>query len=184
MFMGMLTRIVAITALVAMAGACSGDMRLLDKPPGEKRSFVYGYFDMDDAPTDADWVQIRQYRPKTEYNIWNMRTHEGVFYMEKFVPGAYGVIKFGGGGGMFSSPHAYGIPRQNKSMRLIIKKPGIYYMGAYKYKSVKTGFFEGGKFSIEKVKKPSEKEVLTRIIKFAKGSGWEKKLEAHMRRLK
>lgn len=177
------SRILAAAALAGLLTGCT-DARFLNKPPGEERSFVYGYIDMDDAPTDADWVQIRQFLPKVKDDIWNMRIHDGVFYIEKFVPGSYGVIKFGGEGGFFTSPHAYGIPRQDKSMRLVIKKPGIYYLGSFKYEHISRGFFEPDAFNIEKSETPAEKEVLKRIIEFAKGSGWEKKLANHLRSLK
>ena len=176
-------RILTAAALAGILAGCS-DARFLDKPPAEERSFVYGYIDMDDAPTDADWVHIRQFAPKVKNDIWSMRTHDGVFYIEKFGPGSYGVIKFGGGGGFFTNPHAYGIPRQDTSMRLVIKKPGIYYLGTFKYKHIDRGFFQQDSFDIEKADTPTEKEVLKRIIEFAKGSGWEQQLKNHLAGLK
>lgn len=49
---------------------------------------------------------------------------------------------------------------------VVIKSPGVYWMGAYKLKKVKTGFFEQGKFDIEPAKDaPSKREILEEILK-------------------
>ena len=47
-----------------------------------------------------------------------------------------------------------------------IEKPGIYFLGAYKYKSVSTGMFEQSKFAIERVSSPSEGELLRVVGSF------------------
>ncbi len=66
-----------------------------------------------------------------------------------------------------------------------IQKPGIYFMGAYRYTKVKTGFFEGNKFAIERVKSPSEAELLQRIQKedWVKGTQWEARIRNRLSEL-
>jgi hypothetical protein len=68
-----------------------------------------------------------------------------------------------------------------------ISKPGIYFLGSYKYQQVKTGFFEGSKFDIERVDSPTEAELLQRILdedKEIKGSAWEEKIRQRLARIK
>ncbi|OZA26881.1 MAG: hypothetical protein B7X93_10130, partial [Hydrogenophilales bacterium 17-61-9] len=49
---------------------------------------------------------------------------------------------------------------------VIIQSPGIYSLGAYKLKKMKTGFFEQGKFDAEPAKNaPSKREMLEEILK-------------------
>ena len=175
-----------ILAPVIAAGllvGCGGDSRILKPEADPKLSFVYGYMDMKDAPTKLDWLTIRQFSPRIRNSMYHMRIHEGVFYFEIFPKGSFGVVRFGGSGNIVTDPHAYGIPRQDKSMRLKIKNPGIYYLGSFKYKAIKKGFLERDSFDIEKVDSPTEKEVLKRIMLFAKDSAWNAKLKKHLRSL-
>jgi hypothetical protein len=51
---------------------------------------------------------------------------------------------------------------------VVIKTPGVYYLGSYKLKEVKTGFFEQGKFEVATdANAPSRREMLEEILKDA-----------------
>lgn len=57
----------------------------------------------------------------------------------------------------------------------------------FKHKKVKSGFFEQGKFSIEKTDKPTEYELLKRILDESsdiKNSAWGNKIRARLAQLK
>jgi hypothetical protein len=46
-----------------------------------------------------------------------------------------------------------------------IKEPGIYFLGSYKYVQMqKGGMFKKAKFSIERISKPTEADLLHRIL--------------------
>jgi hypothetical protein len=70
---------------------------------------------------------------------------------------------------------------------LRISKPGIYFLGSYKYKQVKSGMFSQAKFTIEKINKPTEAELLKRILDESsdiKDSAWGNKIRARLAQLK
>jgi hypothetical protein len=68
---------------------------------------------------------------------------------------------------------------------LRITKPGIYYLGSFKYRQVKTEIFDSGKFEIERVKQPTEAELLKRLLEKerVKESAWAEKIRSRLGRL-
>ena len=89
--------------------------------------------------------------------------------------------------GFFAGQHEYSFPKQGNRTSLRISKPGIYFLGSFKYKKVKTGFFQQGKFAIEKVSKPTEAELLKRILDEdddIRDSAWGAKIRARLAQLK
>lgn len=91
------------------------------------------------------------------------------------------------GSGFFAGKYQYDFPKQGNKTSLRVEKPGIYFIGAYKYKKVKTGMFSQAKFSIEKINKPSEAELLKRILDAdseINESAWGNKIRARLAQLK
>jgi hypothetical protein len=178
-------RIWFVFGVVALLAGCasSGPERDINDP---SNSLVFGYVDMDDAPTSVSYASLVQVAPPTKSPYWGLAVHKGLFYSAYLPPGSYQLSKFGGSG-FFAGQHEYSFPRQGNQTALRIVTPGIYYLGSFKYKTVSTGMFEQGKFSMEKVKKPSEAELLKRIL--AEGtdipnSAWRDKIRARLAQLK
>jgi len=145
-------------------------------------SLVFGYMDMGEAPaTELTAFSLRQVLPKTDKPFLHMRTHEGVFYIENVAPGSYQMSQFGGPGGMFSSASFYwfNFPRQSDGFR--VSKPGLYYLGSYKYK--KAGSIFNPKFDVESIKTPDEREAIEKILPFSKGTKWEGQLRERVNQL-
>lgn len=91
------------------------------------------------------------------------------------------------GSGFFAGEHRYNFPRQGNDTALRVTKPGIYFIGAFKYRKVKSGFFEQGRFSIEKIAKPTEAELLKRLLdenREIRESAWGNKIRARLAQLK
>jgi hypothetical protein len=160
--------------------ACSTNP--LPEPQGPDDSIVYGYIDMDDAPVDLDWVSFRQYSPPTDRPHYSAGIEDGVFFNTYMSPGSYAVDAFGGSG--FNSSYTFNIPRQDDSMRLVIQRPGMYYLGSFRYKRIKTGFFDPDKFDLERSETPTEREVLERLIEVFKGTAVIPKLQQKLEALK
>jgi hypothetical protein len=156
---------------------CSG--AVVPRPQEPQESIVFGHIDMSDAPVSLQWVSIRQYAPPSEAPYWSAGVQDGVYWQWYLKPGSYGVDSFGGSG--FNSNYSFNMPRQSKALRLVIQKPGIYFLGSYKYKPVKTGFFEPGKYDLEESDKPTEAEVLHDLLKLVKGTPVEPKLQARLK---
>jgi hypothetical protein len=161
----------------------SGPKRNIDDPTN---SLVFGYIDMEEAPTGVASAWITQVAPPSETSYWSLGVSDGLFYNSYIPPGSYQLSKFGGSG-FFAGEHEYSFPRQGNQTALRISKPGIYFLGSFKYKAVKTGMFEQGKFSIEKTDKPTEAELLKRILEAnsdIKNSTWGNKIQARLNQLK
>jgi hypothetical protein len=176
-----------VPALIALAllTACSsgGHGRSVDDP---SNSLVFGFIDMGDAPTKISGASIMQVAPPTDKPYWGMDVRNGLLYTYYLPPGSYQLASISGSS-FWRGDYRYNFPRQGNEQAVRISKPGIYFLGSYKYKGVKTGFFEGGKFDIERVSSPSEAELLRRILeedKEIKGSAWEAKIRQRLSQLK
>jgi hypothetical protein len=173
---------VAVGALAGCAGGGHG--RDINDPTN---SLVFGYVDMADAPTKVSGAHIMQVEPQTDKPYWGTDVRDGMFYTYYLPPGSYKLATLHGSS-FLRGDYRYSFPRQgggNTAVR--IDKPGIYFLGAYKYKNVKTGLFEQGKFDIERVSKPSEAELLQRLLDTdpeIKGSAWADKIRQRIARLK
>ena len=173
--------IILLAALVACASSEPG--RDINDPTN---SLVFGYIDMDDAPTDVSAAWLVQVAPPSDSPYWSMGITKGVFYNSYLPPGSYQLSKLSGSG-FFAGKHEYSFPRQGNETALRIKKPGIYFLGSYKYKKVSTGFFSQAKFDITKTKKPTEAEILQRILdedSDIKNSSWGDKIRKRLAQLK
>ena len=176
--------VLGLFTLGLLAGcASSGHGRSIDDPTN---SLVFGYVDMDDAPTGVNSAWIRQVAPAVEKPYWGTDVKDGLFYTSYLPPGSYQMSSFGGSG-FFAGKYQYDFPKQGNKTSLRINKPGIYFIGAYKYKKVKTGMFSQAKFSIEKINKPTEAELLKRILdnnSDVRDSTWGNKIRARLAQLK
>ena len=82
-----------------------------------------------------------------------MSGKKGLFYHTLLPASSYQLSSFYGSG-FFAGENRYNFPRQGNETALRITKPGIYFLGSYKYKyrKVKTGIFEQDKFAMFKKK--------------------------------
>ena len=178
--------VVPLLAALALLAGCAGGGhgRDINDP---SNSLVFGFVDMGDAPTKVSGAQVRQVAPPTDKPYWGMNVRSGLFYTYYLPPGSYQLASLHGSSFMRGEVQ-YNFPRQGGGQTTVrIDKPGIYFLGAHKYKDVKTGFFEGGKFDIQRVDTPTEAQLLQRILdeeKEIKGSVWEEKIRQRIARLK
>lgn len=173
--------LIACTALAVLAACTPGtatDPRRLEPPENPQVSLVYGYLDMTDAPSGLAWVEMLQELPRSDRPFYQMRVAKGLFYMEKFPPGEYRLNGFGGKTWL-RGPITYRQPRTSPAIRLVIPTPGIYYLGAFKYRPGTAA----GKFRLDKTPVPLEAEVLARLLPHARNTPWETRLEARLKSL-
>lgn len=173
---------VAVSLFLTACGT-SGPTRSIDDPGN---SLVFGYIDMADAPTSADSAWLQQIAPPSDTPFWGLSVVDGIFYSAYVPVGTYQVSEFQGSG-FFAGQNKYSFPRQGNSTTVKIDKPGIYFLGAFKYKPEKSGFFEPGKFSLERTATPTQKALLEKILKedpkFA-ATVWGEKIRRYVAKLK
>lgn len=176
--------VLGLVTVGLLAGcASSGPERDINDPTN---SLVFGYVDMDEAPTGVNSASVMQVAPPTETPYWGFGVTKGLFFNSYLPVGSYQLSSFSGSG-FFAGQHQYNFPRQGNQTSLRIVKPGIYFLGSFKYRQVKSGIFEQGKFSIEKVNKPTEAELLKRILDESdeiRKSAWDNKIRARLAQLK
>jgi len=176
--------VLALLALALSAGCASrGHERDINDPTN---SLVFGYVDMDDAPTKISYASLQQVAPPTDAPYWGLAVRKGLFYSAYVPTGSYQLSSFGGSG-FFAGEHRYNFPRQGNQTALRIDKPGIYFLGSFKYKTEKSGMFEQGKFSMQKVAKPTEAELLKRILDEGSGikdSAWRDRIQSRLKQIK
>ncbi len=160
--------------LTACGSGAIGPERNINDPTN---SLVFAYVDMSDAPTKIDGASLK---PQGEEGYWHMNVaKDGQLLTQPYLPpGAYQIATLEGSG-FFAGNNVYRFPTYGRNETAVrIQKPGIYFMGAYRYVKVKTGVFEAGKFAIQRVKSPSELDLLQRVQKedWVKGTQWEARL--------
>ena len=174
---------ICVMALGLLAGCAGGHGRSINDP---SNSLVFGYVDMTGAPTGFNSASILQVAPPTDKPYWGTDVRNGLFYTYYLPPGSYKLASLAGSS-FWKGNHQYTFPRQGGDQGVRISKPGIYFLGSYRYKDVKTGFFEQGKFDIERVNTPTEAELLRRILAEdgdVKGSVWEERIRKRLAQLK
>jgi hypothetical protein len=177
---------VCLLALGLLAGCGStGPTRKLDDPGN---SLVFGYADMSEAPTDIAHASLFQGSPQTDNPYLRLGANKGLFSSGVIPMGSYQLISFFGKGSSFlAADNVYSLPAQNNPNILRIVKPDIYFLGSFKYKKVSTGFFENGKFSLEKTSSPTEAILLQRLLDedcCIKNSPWKEKILARLAQFK
>lgn len=148
-------------------------------------SLVYGYIDMDEAPTSLSAATIKQYKPKPKDDkpYWHGSAVDGMFWFEYLLPGSYQLVTFGGSSWWRNATYDYYMPEFEKNdTAVVIKKPGLYFLGAYKYKEA--GSFFNPKFEVEQMGKPTELELLTKLLPYSSGTQWEAKIRKRMGELR
>lgn len=171
--------------MVGLLAGCasSGPERDINDPTN---SLVFGYIDMEGAPTGVNAASVMQVSPPSATPYWALGVTNGLFFNAYLPPGSYQLSSFSGSG-FFAGQHVYIMPRQGNETSLRIVKPGIYFLGSYKYGKVKTGIFEKRKFDIEKTYTPTEAELLKRVLDESEGirnSTWGNKIRARLVQLK
>lgn len=173
-----------IIALAMLLSACGGNLMMKADSNPATNTLVFGYIDMDEAPAELDWFSIRQVLPKTDKPFWSLATDNGMYYNSFFVEGAYQIDSFGGYSGWRKTNYTFSFPRQNADIgRFKIAKPGLHFLGSYKFKKVKTGFFDPDKFDVELINSPSERELLERLLKTAESKPWQDRIRKRIQEL-
>jgi hypothetical protein len=148
--------------LILFVAGCATSAPVDPKDP--RLSLVYGYIDMADAPSSLGWVRIKLYDGNNQG--YSAAVRKGLFFHVGVEPGPYQVERFGRHPSFFSNTeYSYDFGTRGRNETAIrIDKPGVYFMGAYKYVDIPTGWLEQDKFRMERTQTPSERELLTKLL--------------------
>lgn len=151
---------------LGVLGCASGPGKI--DPKDESLSLIYGYFDMTDAPSNVEWVFIKNYGNSKDEG-YRIGAKDGLFLHVGVEKGSYQVSTFGGVGGIpmltrRDFRYDFGSKGRN-STALRITTPGVYFLGAHRYVNhAGKGMFDPDKFEMRPARTPTEKEVLKKVI--------------------
>ncbi len=185
-------RIAVLIAIAAVLSGCGGTTMLKDDSTPASNTLVFGYIDMTDAPVSLDRVSIRQMAPKTSEPFLEQDVDDGMFFNSFLKNGSFYIYEFGGASwGFFNAGGIFGKERLSFDFetehhnfgRFKIEKPGLQFVGSYKYKKIKTGLFAPDKYEVEPVNSPTERELLERLAKVTTSKAWEAKISKRIQEL-
>lgn len=165
----------ALVALALLLASCASGNRITDFTD---RSVGYGWLDIKEVSGNTlHSVDIYQFRPQIAEPYYYAAVKpfkDGFLYYTFALPnGAHKTISASGQSclGIFcgNTTYTYSFGKQGDDVgAIVIKSPGVYHMGSYRLKSMKTGFFEQGKFEVLPAPNaPSRREMLEEILKDA-----------------
>ena len=132
-------------------------------------SVVYGYLDAKDMPSEFGNLKIQGLGGDDDFVGATVK--DGVFYHIAVRPGFRQASQLTGwasrnffGHGDKSNVYTLGMKNKN-STAMTIKSAGVHFMGSHKYIAHK------GKFSLRRIKGPSKKWILKRVLKSLKEGG-------------
>ena len=182
-------RAFVLILLVSLSGCAVFQEKITDY---DQRSTVYGWLDTKDLkPNHLYAINLYQHRPATDKPYYGMSfvKMDGGYLVYSHIPpnGAFKLDSLHGQNCLLflcgNTTYSYNLGKQGDIGTVVIRKPGVYYLGSFKLSDVKTGWFEPGKFKVEAVKGPTQQAMLERVLQEAPseypvvGLRIEKKLE-------
>ena len=166
-------RFAGILLALLLAGCASGT-RITDF---QDRSLGYGWLNIKEVDANRlHAVDIYQYRPQTSepyYPAAVKQFRNGYLYYTMALPvGSHKTYSAAGqqclGILCGNTTYKYSFGKQGDEGAVVIRSPGVYHLGSYRLKEVKTGMFEQGKFeALPATDAPSKREMLEEILKDA-----------------
>lgn len=168
----MTTRLAGIVLALLLAGCASGT-RITDF---NDRSLGYGWLNIKEVDANRlHAVDIYQFRPQTAEPYYPTAVKEfrnGYLYYTMALPnGSHKTYSAAGqrclGILCSNTTYKYSFGKQGDEVgAVVIRSPGVYHLGSYRLKEVKTGMFEQGKFEVlPATDAPSRRELLEEILK-------------------
>ncbi|RYF17819.1 MAG: hypothetical protein EOO30_05750 [Comamonadaceae bacterium] len=165
----------ALALVAASLAGCASYTKITDF---NDRSVGYGWLNIKDVDANRlHAVSIYQFRPRTEEPYYPAAVKEfkgGYLYYTMALPnGAHKTESAAGqrclGILCSNTTYKYSFGKQGDDVgAIVIRNPGVYHMGSYNLKEVKTGMFEQGKFEVvPATQAPSRREMLEEILKEA-----------------
>jgi hypothetical protein len=172
--------------ITALFHGCGGGLsKMVKEQDSPDTALLFGYIDMNDAPSNLESASLRQYAPKGGEPYIPMRAdRDGLFYRENVPKGSYGLDTFGGRGwtlgcGSFMKErHYYNFPEEGfKYNQFRLTNSGLFFLGSYKMKKIK------GKYEFADADSPTEKELLTKLLAYTGGTKWENIIKKRLKQL-
>mgnify|MGYP001003471880 CR=1 FL=1 len=182
-----ISKVVIITLLLTAMISTNVISAKIGRGNPEKEVLVFGCIDMSETKSILSFVSFMRYPPKLkgysgfprdiEFDVYR----NGVYIADRAKPGQYWLK------GFYTKKYGLSLKEEvtyhdvnhkpTEDDVFTIQAGDIYYYGTYKYVEVeKAKLLSQGKFVLEKVETPNEKELLEMMVEEFKGSKWEAKI--------
>jgi len=181
-----LRRLLMGAVVLAALSGCVADNLPMDNDFGPDRSLIYGYIDMSSASVPMDAAVLAQVEPETDHPYYDFTVRKGVIYASNIPPGKYVPWQFGGGNVGTFTVHAYSYQfpfEKIRQLRVNTHKPGLYYIGSWKFVRTGKGAEKSQKFKFIPSNKMNEKKILERLLTEANNPKWKKLIEKRIAQL-
>lgn len=177
--------IAALCAAVSLLSGCATSLSELDPPTSPNAILVIGNFDMNEAMSTLTEVDIERLKPDPDTlkdKFWVIHKGESyTFFSAVLTTGQY---KFTGVGGRMGRNGMWYDLEGDARFTRTFAKPGIYYVGTYKIKTIMPkGMMGRAKNEITTIKEPNERELLLKVLPYAKHEYWKAMIERRLREL-
>jgi hypothetical protein len=167
------TSLAIITSFVLAVGACAGGLhggraQQLDPESDPEAGLVIGYLDGRTVPGGLDYVDLMQIDPPSYRPYWTMRLREGWFYSEGLPPGTYVLHAFGR-----ARRSEYAVGRQESPIQIVVRPAEVQYAGAWRFGDVEHE-------PLMSLPVPDEREALTELLPFARGTVWQSRIAGRL----
>jgi len=174
-------RILILGLLVSGLIACSKPAPP-DDVHSKKYGMIYGSVLANEKITAVDFFEYGKTYVRFFTKIPRLLVYEnGTFMAENLKPGKYVIAGFRAG-----KKNHFNLVRseQQAYQRVIHVKPGeLKYVGSYQIHVTKSRLLGKGKFEIEEILRPGERQVLRNLQVVTAGTGWQKMIERRLKEL-
>ena len=174
-------RILILGLLVSGLIACSKPAPP-DDVHSKKYGMIYGSVLANDRITAVDFFEYGKTYVRFFTKIPRVLVYEnGTFMAENLKPGKYVIAGFRAG-----KKNHFNLVRseQQAYQRVIHVKPGeLKYVGSYQIHVTKSRLLGKGKFKVEEIQRPGERQVLRNLQVVTAGTGWQKMIERRLKEL-
>jgi hypothetical protein len=178
-----IAKILAAALLMIIAGCGSNQIKLgapwkLPEPTGAEDALIFGHVIIGnkESPLTPEYVRIlRKGKVYAGGGMQGIGEKTHVFTDGRFVarvkPGTFNFNAF------YANQTTYQVETGNNPTWFTIGPGQIYYLGSFHAKHERAEkMWRPGEFSVQRVDKPGERELLQWLLTVSKGTGWETKL--------
>jgi len=187
-WMGKIPSAACLLLVTVLLAGCGG-AREIRPPEGSDRAFVFGNLVIGDKEQYVcSTIYLLEFGVPTSYKTTPQAICylNGNFFFENIKPGKYDFWQIVAGNRRYLVPSMSKNKEEAERSRIaFVAKPGeVVYVGSFQILGEKSAFFGPGSFSIKRVKKPMEKEILQQLQEETKGTGWDKRIATRLSRMK
>lgn len=179
MKLGFRGAVLRMTAMALIFSGCASGWRELTQEERRTGSFVFLYIDTTEMDGNLARVIMRQVKAGEQATTWGFNIEDDRYiWFDGLARGNYMLDNYGGPGGFkacgmywcSNTHYTYRFPKQGSGFRL--QEQGVHFLGAFRHVPIEgEGFFDPDKFELERIKEPSEKEILGAILPLVRKEG-------------